>query len=373
MIIGIPREIKLDEKRVALTPAGAKAFVDSSHQVLVQRGAGEGSGFRDLKYSDVGAKIIDSAKEVFRKSELIIKVKEPVIEEYKYIKKDQIIFTFFHFSSNRELTKAMLGKKIIGIAYETIQEPGGYLPILAPMSAIAGKIAGQVAGHYLSAVNGGNGKLIGGIPGVEPAKVLIIGGGSAGTCAAKVCAGMGGSVEIFDINQKRLEYLDDILPKNVKLSYFSNYELLKAMKTADVLIGTVYIPGAKTPNIITRDMVKTLKPKTILIDVCIDQGGCFETSRATTHSNPTYTENDIIHYCVANMPGAFPKTSTIALTNATLKYGLDIANKGYIKAILDDQALFNGLEIIDGKITYKAVAEAHCMDYIPLNEVLNRN
>lgn len=317
MIIGIPKEIKLDEKRVALAPAGVKAFIDSGHEVLVQRDAGEGSGFTDLEYINSGAKTIDSAKELYKNAEMIIKVKEPVVEEYKYIKNGQIIFTFFHFASSKQLTQAMLGKRIIGIAYETVQDLNGDLPILAPMSEIAGKIAGQVAAHYLSAINGGSGRLIGGIPGVEPAKILIIGGGNAGTCAAKVCAGMGGSVEMFDTSLKRLRYLDDILPRNVKLLYFSNYELLKVIKDADVLIGTVYIPGARTPKIITKDMIKILKPKTIMIDISIDQGGCFETSRATTHSNPIYIENDIIHYCVTNVPSAFPKTSTIALTNAT--------------------------------------------------------
>jgi len=373
MIIGIPKEIKLDEKRVALTPVGVKTFIDSGHDVLVQRGAGEDSSFTDLEYINSGAKIIGSAEELYKNAEMIVKVKEPVIEEYKYIKTGQIIFTFFHFASNKELTQIMLDKKIIGIAYETVQDSSGNLPILAPMSEIAGKIAGQVAAHYLSAINGGSGKLIGGIPGVGPAKILIIGGGNAGTCAAKVCAGMGGFVEIFDTSLKRLQYLDDILPKNVKLSYFSNYELVEAMKNVDVIIGTVYNPGAKTPKIITKDMIKLLKPKTIMIDVSIDQGGCFETSRVTTHSNPTYIENDIIHYCVANMPSAFPRTSTIALTNAILKYGLDIASKGYIKAILDDQTLAKGLNMIKGKITCKAVAEAHNMNYFPLTEVLNKS
>ena len=371
MIIGIPKEVKHDENRVALTPAGVKSFIDSGHEVMIQKNAGEGSGFKDSEYLDIGSKLIDSIEEVYKKSEMIIKVKEPIKEEYGYLKKGQIVFTFFHLASNKELTRAMLDKGIVGIAYETIQEPDGNIPILAPMSEIAGKIAGQVAAHYLSANNYGSGKLIGGIPGVAPAKVVIIGGGNAGACAAKVCAGMGGSVEVFDINQKRIQYLDDIMPKNVKLSYFSNYEFLNSMKTADAIIGTVYVPGAKAPKIVTKDMVKSLKPKSILIDVCIDQGGCFETSRPTTHSNPVFIENEVIHYCVANMPGAFPKTSTIALTNATLKYGLDIANKGYVKAILDSEPLYKGVEVIEGKITYKAVAEAHDMDFISLNHVLN--
>jgi len=363
MIIGIPKEIKDGEYRVGLTPSGARSFCLHGHEVLVEQNAGIGSGISDVDYVKAGANIIDKPEKLYEKSDMIIKVKEPLPSEYDFFKPNQIVFTYFHFASNKELTETMVDKKIIAIAYETVQHDDGYLPLLAPMSEIAGKMAGQIASHYLSSHNGGRGKLMGGVPGVGPAKVVIIGAGSAGTCAAKICGGLGGDVELFDVNIKRLKYLEALLDKNIKLLFYTNYTLLDSIKNADVVIGTIYVPGAKALKIISKEMLKIMKPKTLIIDVSIDQGGFAETSRPTTHANPTYVVNDILHYCVTNMPSGFPRTSTYALTNATLEYGIDIADKGYVKAVADDESLRRGLNMVNGNICCKPIADTHNLKY----------
>jgi len=370
MIIGVPKEIKDGEYRVGLTPAGVRPFSSHNHKVFVERSAGIGSGISDKDYSKAGAIILNEPDELYEKSDMIIKVKEPLPSEYDFFRPKQIVFTYFHFASNKKLTEAMINKNIIAIAYETVQCSDGYLPLLAPMSEIAGKMAGQIASYYLSTHNGGKGKLMGGVPGVGPAKIVIIGAGSAGTCAAKICGGLGGDVELFDINIKRLKYLEDILDKNIKLLFYTNYSLENSIKNADVIIGTIYLPGAKAAKIISREMLSMMKPKTIIIDVSIDQGGSAETSHPTTHADPTYKVDDILHYCVANMPSGFPSTSTYALTNATLKYGINIADKGYIKAINEDKSLAKGLNIVNGKICYKPIADTHNLKYFTLEDCI---
>jgi len=370
MLIGIPKEVKKDEHRVGLTPAGVSAFNENKHAVMIQKNAGIGSGYSNNDYVKAGATIVKDANDIYSETDMIIKVKEPIPEEYNLIKPGQILFTYFHFASNKNLTIAMLERNITAIAYETVQLDDGSLPLLAPMSEIAGRMAGQLAAHYLNINYGGKGNLIGAVTGVNPANILIIGAGNAGANAAKICSGMGGNTNLFDINLKRLRYLNDIMPDNVNLLYFTEYEFKKALSEADVVIGTIYLPGAKTPKIITREMIKTLQPKTILIDVCVDQGGCSETSHPTTHSKPTFTINEVVHYCVANMPGAFPQTSTIALSNATLKYGLEIANNQLKNIIYGNSPIAKGINMINGKVTCKPVSEAHNLNYYPLKELI---
>ena len=370
MIIGIPKEIKNNENRVAITPAGVKAFSQTGNQVLVQKSAGLGSGIEDSEYIQAGATIIETAEEVFEKAEMIIKVKEPLSSEYKLLRPGQILYTYLHFASCLELTKAMMDRKIIGIAYETVQTEDGSLPLLAPMSEVAGKMASHVAAYYLALPYGGSGVLMGGVPGVAPAKVVVLGGGTVGTCAAKVAAGIGANVTLLDISINRLKYLADVLPKNITLLISNQHNIEEEIKDADAVIGAVLIPGAEAPKLITKEMLKMMKPNSVIVDVAIDQGGCIETSRPTSHSEPVYKVNNVLHYCVTNMPGAFSRTSTFALTNATLPYGLEIANKGYKKAIKENKALAKGLNVIDGKVTYRPVAKTFNLKYYPVEEVI---
>ena len=370
MIIGIPKEIKNNEFRVGMTPSGVNSFIRSGHTVYVQKGAGLGSGFSDNLYSKVGAQIFDSIEEVYAKSEMIIKIKEPLKEEYGLIKKDQIIYTFFHFASSKELTEAMIASGAICIAYETVQNQDRTLPLLTPMSEVAGRMATQQGAKFLEKPQSGYGILLGGVPGVKPANVIVLGGGVVGTQSAKMAAGLGANVTIFDISLDRLRKLDDIMPKNVNTQFSNTYNISEAIKNAHLIIGAVLIPGAKAPNLITKEMLKDLKKGTVLVDVAVDQGGCFETTHPTTHKDPTYIIDDVLHYSVANMPGAVPVTSTEALTNATIRRGLAIANKGWKDACDEDLSLKLGLNIVNGKTVYKAVAEAFDFDYTDINEII---
>lgn len=370
MTIGIPKEIKDNEFRVGMTPSGVNSFIRNGHTVYVEKGAGLGSGFSDGLYSSIGAEICNSVEEVYSKSEMIIKVKEPLKQEYSLIKKDQIIYTFFHFASSKGLTEAMIKSGAICIAYETVQNDDYTLPLLTPMSEVAGRMATQQGAKFLEKPQSGHGILLGGVPGVKPANVIVLGGGVVGTQAAKMAAGLGANVTIFDISLDRLRKLDDIMPKNVNTQFSNTYNILEAIKNAHLIIGAVLIPGAKAPNLITKKMLKHLNKGTVLVDVAVDQGGCFETTHPTTHKDPTYIIDDVLHYSVANMPGAVPVTSTEALTNATISRGLSIANKGWKNACNDDMSLRLGLNIINGKIVYKAVADAFNFDYIDLNEII---
>ncbi len=370
MIIGVPKEIKNNENRVGITPAGVSAFVQAGHRVLVEKSAGLGSGIEDREYAASGAVIVDKAKEVFEKAEMIIKVKEPLPEEYDLLKPGKILFTYFHFASSLQLTKAMMARKVVCIAYETVEEEGGFLPLLAPMSEVAGKMAAHIAAYYLALPCGGRGVLMGGVPGIRPAKVVILGGGIVGTNAAKVAAGMGAKVVLFEISSKRLRYLADVLPPNVTLLMSNPQSIEREIKNADAVIGAVLVPGAKAPKLVTEEMIKKMMPNSVVVDVAIDQGGCIATSHPTTHSDPVFKVHGVLHYCVANMPGAFARSSTFALTNATLPYALKLANKGYKKAAKEDPALAKGLNIVEGKIVYKPVAEAFNLDYHLLDEVL---
>jgi alanine dehydrogenase len=369
MIIGVPKEIKNNENRVAITPAGVKAFTQAGHQVFVQKSAGSGSGISDQEYSAAGASIQDNPEEIFQKAEMIMKVKEPMPVEYPMIKAGQIVFTYFHFAASRELTQGMLDRNSVCIAYETVETADRNLPLLAPMSEVAGKMAGHVAAYFLALPYGGKGVLMGGVPGVKPAKVLVIGGGTVGTNAAKVAAGIGANVTIFDISLNRLKYLDDIMPKNVNFLVSNQHNIEQEIQDADAVIGAVLIPGAAAPKLVTEEMVKTMQPNSVIVDVAIDQGGCIQTSKPTSHSEPTYKLHGVLHYCVTNMPGAFARTSTFALTNATLPYALEIANKGYKKALISNPALAKGLNILDGKITYKPVADNFGFPYYPIEEL----
>jgi len=358
MIIGVPKEIKSDENRVALTPAGALELTKRGHKVYVQKTAGEGSGFSDKDYTSAGAKMLKTIEDVYKKAEMIMKVKEPIRKEYKLIRKDQLLFTYFHFASYKPLTQAMIKQKAICLAYETVELPDRTLPLLVPMSEVAGRMATQEGAKYLEKPMGGLGILLGGVPGVQPAKVMVIGGGVVGTQAAKMAAGMGASVKILDINLNRLRYLSDIMPPNVETIHSNELIIRKLVERSDLIIGAVLIPGAKAPNLITRDMLKTMRPGTVLVDVAVDQGGCIETCRPTTHAKPTFVVDGIVHYCVANMPGAVPYTSTIALTNATLPYAIQLADKGWKQACKDNNSLKLGLNVLEGKVVYKGVADA---------------
>ncbi|MBK7651402.1 MAG: alanine dehydrogenase [Flammeovirgaceae bacterium] len=370
MIIGVPKEIKNNENRVALTPAGAQEFAKKGHTVYIQTKAGEGSGFSDEEYIGAGAKILPKAEDVFSIAEMIIKVKEPIEQEYSLIKKDQLVFTYFHFASYEPLAHAMIKTGAVCLAYETVERPDRSLPLLIPMSEVAGRMAIQEGAKYLEKPLKGRGILLGGVPGVMPAKVLILGGGVVGTNAAKIAAGMGADVIITDVNLNRLRYLDDVMPKNVHTMASNDYMLRELVKTHDLIIGGVLIPGAKAPKLITRDMLKTMRPGTVLVDVAVDQGGCIETCKPTTHEDPTYIIDDIVHYCVANMPGAVPYTSTLALTNATLPYALRLANHGWKKACKEHEDLKKGLNVVNGKVVYKAVADAFNIPYVDVSEVL---
>ncbi|MDE6267442.1 MAG: alanine dehydrogenase [Muribaculaceae bacterium] len=365
MIIGVPKEIKNNENRVGLTPAGAKELVNHGHTVYVQQTAGIGSGFSDQQYIDAGAKILPTIEEVYGIAEMIVKVKEPIEPEYSLIKKDQVVFTYFHFASDLPLTEAMLKSGAVCIAYETVRLPDRSLPLLVPMSEVAGRMSVQQAARFMEKPQGGMGKLIAGVPGVEPAKILILGAGVVGRNAAKIAVGMGADVTITDISLPTLRHVAEVMPQ-VKTLYSSRHNIEEQLPTADVVIGSVLVPGAKAPHLVTADMLKLMRPGTLLVDVAIDQGGCFETSHATTHSEPTYEIDGVIHYCVANIPGAVPMTSTLALTNATLPYAIQLADKGWKKACKENKALEQGLNIIDGKVVFPGVAEAFGMTCYPV-------
>ncbi len=366
MIIGIPKEIKNNENRVALTPAGAKELTSHGHTVYVQSTAGCGSGFTDEQYRQMGARILPSIEEVYGTAEMIIKVKEPIEPEYGLVKRDQILFTYFHFASSRPLTEAMVRSGAVCIAYETVECADRSLPLLVPMSEVAGRMSVQEGMYFLERPRGGKGILLGGVPGVKPARVLVIGAGVVGTAAARVAAGTGAEVTVCDISLPRLRYLEEVMPRNVKTLMSSEYNIRQELAESDLVIGSVLIPGAKAPKIVTRDMLAVMKPGSVMVDVAIDQGGCFETSHATSHENPVYEVDGIVHYAVANIPGAVPYTSTLALTNATLRYALAIADKGWRGACSQSAELARGLNVVGGKICYKGVAEAWGMPFEPV-------
>ncbi|MDP2041605.1 MAG: alanine dehydrogenase [Algoriphagus sp.] len=370
MIIGVPKEIKNNENRVALTPAGAKELIKRGHTVYVQHTAGEGSGFPDSEYEAAGARILPTIEATYEIAEMIMKVKEPIESEYKLIKENQLLFTYFHFASYEPLTKAMVASKAVCLAYETVEKADRSLPLLVPMSEVAGRMAIQKGANYLEKPLKGRGILLGGVPGVLPAKVLILGGGIVGTQAAWMAAGLGADVTIMDVSLPRMRYLADVMPANVKTMMSNEYNVRKLIKDHDLIVGAVLIPGAKAPHLITRDMLKEMRPGTVLVDVAVDQGGCIETCRPTTHENPTYIIDDVVHYCVANMPGAVPYTSTLALTNATLPYAMQLADKGWKKAAQENPDLVPGLNVINGEIVYEAVAQAFNMPYTPVDKYL---
>lgn len=371
MIIGVPKEIKNSENRVALTPAGAQEFIKRGHTLYIQSTAGEGSGFPDADYVAAGAKTLATIEEVYGVAEMIMKVKEPIEPEYKLIKKGQLVFTYFHFASYEPLTKAMVESEAVCLAYETVEKADGSLPLLIPMSEVAGRMAVQEGAKFLEKPLQGRGILLGGVPGVRPAKVLILGGGIVGTNAAKMAAGMGADVTIMDVNLQRLRYLDDVMPANVNTFMSNEFNIRELLPTHDLIIGAVLIHGAKAPNLITKGMLKDMQPGTVLVDVAVDQGGCIETCKPTTHANPTYVIDDVLHYCVANMPGAVPYTSTLALTNATLPYAIQLANKGWKKACQDNVELKEGLNIINGEIVYKAVSDTFNMPNTDIGKFFN--
>ena len=365
MKIGIPKEIKNNENRVGMTPDGVAELVKHGHEVFVQHTAGEGSGFADAAYEKVGAKILPTIEAVYDVAEMIIKVKEPIKPEYPLLKHGQLVFTYFHLACDLELTEAMVKSGAVCLAYETVQTADKRLPLLVPMSEVAGRMASINGAYYLQKTKGGKGKLMRGVPGVKPAKVLVLGGGIVGEAAARMAAGMGAEVYITDISLPRLRQLDAELPANVHTLYSTEHNIRKELKDVDIVVGSVLVPGDKAPHLITRDMLKEMEPGTVLVDVAIDQGGCFETSHPTTHSDPVYEVDGIVHYAVANIPGAVPNTSTAALTNATLKYALALADKGWKKACREDAALYKGLNVVEGKITFKAVADVWGMPYEP--------
>jgi alanine dehydrogenase len=366
MKVGIPKEIKNNENRVGMTPAGVSELVKHGHQVFVQHTAGEGSGFSDEQYLQVGATILPTIEETYDAAEMIIKVKEPIEPEYPLVKRGQLIFTYFHFACDKELTDAMIKSGGVCLAYETVQLNNGALPLLIPMSEVAGRMAIVNGSYYLQKTKGGKGKLICGVPGVKPAKVLVLGGGVVGEAAARVAAGMGANVIIADVSLPRLRQLEMELPANVTTLFSSQHNIEKELPDVDIVVGSVLIPGDKAPHLITRQMLKLMEPGTVLVDVAIDQGGCFETSHPTTHSEPVYEVDGIIHYAVANIPGAVPNTSTTALTNATLRYALALADKGWQQACREDPALYRGLNIVEGKVTYKAVADVFGLLFDPV-------
>ena len=363
MKIGIPKEIKTNENRVSLVPAGAESLVAAGHSVLVETGAGLGSGFTDDQYTAVGAKIAPSADATWADADMIMKVKEPIEPEWKRMKKGQTIFTYFHFAADEKLTKSHMASGAVCIAYETVELPNRELPLLVPMSEVAGRMAVQEGAKYLEKLYGGRGVLLGGVPGVPPAKVVILGGGVVGINAAKMAAGMGAQVTILDTSLERLRYLSDVMPANVQLIFSNRHNILEQIATADLVVGGVLIPGAVAPKLVRKGDLKTMRPGSVIVDVAIDQGGCVETIHATTHENPTYVVDDVIHYGVANMPGGVPRTSTLALTNATFPYALTLANKGWKKALAESPALLKGLNVVDGKVTYRGVAEAFGMEF----------
>ncbi len=370
MIIGVPKEIKTNENRIALVPAGSEALVRAGHTVLIERSAGEGSGFPDAAYESTGATLVDTADEVWQRAEMIMKVKEPIAVEWPRMRKGQVIFTYFHFAAAEGLTRAVIDSGAIANAYETVQLPTGELPLLTPMSEVAGRMSVQEGAKYLEKLHGGRGVLLGGVPGVEPATVVILGGGIVGTNAAQMAAGMGAQVVILDVSLNRLRYLSEVMPANVMMIHSNRHNILSWAARADLLIGAVLLPGAKAPNLIQREDLKLMKDGSVIVDVAVDQGGCVETIKATTHEDPIYTIDGVIHYAVANMPGGVARTSTLALTNATLPYAITLANKGWKKACQEDRALALGLNVVDGKVTYPGVAEAFDLPFTPVEDVL---
>lgn len=371
MIIGVPKEIKNNENRVALTPAGVHAFIEHGHDVYIEVGAGTGSGFSDESYEAAGAKILATPEEVFDLADMIMKVKEPIPVEYDRLKEGQILYTYLHLAPNKELTDVLLKKNIAAVAYETVQNPDGSLPLLTPMSEVAGRMATQVGAYMLQKYTGGSGVLLGGVPGVRPGRVVIIGGGVVGMNAAKMAVGLGASVTIVDISKKRLMYIDDVFKGRIETLYSNPYNIAQAVATADLLVGAVLITGAKAPILVTEEMVKTMKEGSVIVDVAIDQGGSIETiDRITTHDNPSYVRHGVVHYSVANMPGAVPRTSTLALTGVTLPYGLQLADKDFTQAVKDNKALALGVNTYKGHVTYDHVAEAFGYDCVALEDLL---
>ncbi len=370
MIVGILKEIKAEENRVCMTPAGVEVMKHNGHTLLVEKDAGIGSGFDDAAYVEAGAEIVGAPKEIFDRADMVMHVKEPLPAEYELIRDGQIVFTYLHLAAAEELTHALIKSGSINIAYETIQKADGSLPLLTPMSEVAGRMAIQQGAKYLEMAQGGHGVLLGGVPGVDPGTVVVIGGGVVGTHAAKMACGLGAKVYILDMSLERLRYLSDIMPSNCFVLMSSPAAVRKLVKEADVVVGAVLVTGAKAPRLVTREMLKTMKPGAVLVDVAIDQGGCFETSKATTHGDPIYTVDGVVHYCVANMPGAVPKTSTMALTNATLPYAVQIANKGWEKAMKENPEIKLGANVIKGKVTYRGVADAFDLEYTPIEELL---
>jgi alanine dehydrogenase len=369
MIVGILKEIKTLENRVCMTPAGVEEMRDHGHKVLVEKNAGIGSGFEDKAYQAAGAELVKTAKEIYGRAEMVMHVKEPLPVEYPLIRKDQIVFTYLHLAADEKQTKALMKSKCVAIAYETVQKPDRSLPLLVPMSEVAGRMAVQEGAKYLEIPSGGSGVLLGGVPGVEPATVLVIGAGTVGTHAAKMACGLGAKVYMVDSYLPRLRYLSDVMPVNCFLLMSSAATIRRLVQEADLVIGSVLIPGAKAPKVVTREMLKTMKKGSVLVDVAIDQGGCFETSKATTHADPVYTVEGIVHYCVANMPGAVARTSTLALTNATLPYALEIADKGWLKAMQENPEIRSGANVVKGKVTYRGVSEAFGLPYVPVEEI----
>ena len=370
MIVGILKEIKSEENRVSMTPAGVEVMKQNGHTVLVEKYAGLGSGLEDAAYAAAGAEIVATPKEIFSRSEMVMHVKEPLPPEYDLIRADQIVFTYLHLAAAEELTRVLIKSKSVCIAYETIQKADRSLPLLTPMSEVAGRMAIQQGAKYLEMAQGGLGVLLGGVPGVDPGTVVIIGGGVVGTHAAKMACGLGAKVYVLDMSLDRLRYLSDVMPANCFLLFATPATLRELITRADVVVGAVLVPGAKAPKLLTREMLKTMKKGSVIVDVAIDQGGCFETSRPTTHSDPIFTVEGVVHYCVANMPGAVAKTSTLALTNATLPYAVQIANKGWQRAMKENPEIKAGANVIKGKVTYKGVSDAFGLEYVPIDSLL---
>jgi alanine dehydrogenase len=368
MLIGVPREVKDHEFRVSVTPAGVREYRSRGHQILVQRSAGEGSGFADAEYAAAGAELVDTAAEVFDRAEMIVKVKEPVPAEYALLHPEQVLFTYLHLAADAPLTDALVRNQVHAVAYETVQLDNGVLPLLTPMSEVAGRMSVQVGAHYLEKANGGSGTLLAGIPGVPGGEVVVIGGGVVGTNAAQIALGMGANVAIVDRSLERLRQLDTMLHGRVNTLASNSENVAAAVRRADLVVGAVLLPGAKAPKIVSEEMVAAMKPGSVVVDVAIDQGGCIATARPTTHSDPTYVVHGVVHYCVTNMPGAVPRTSTIGLSNATLSYGLDLADYGLFGAVLRDPELARGVNVINGKVTHPGVAEALGIDYTPFRD-----
>ena len=371
MIIGVPKEIKEQEDRVALTPAGVDGFVRAGHKVLIEKNAGMGAGFPDESYTDLGAEIVNEASKVWEQADMIMKVKEPLESEYKYFRENLIIFTYLHLAAEEKLTKALMEAKTIAIAYETVQNPDRSLPLLTPMSEVAGRMAVQEGSVYLEKTYGGKGLLVDGVPGVAPAHIVVVGAGNVGTGAIRRAVGLGARVTVLDINVARLTYLGEVFMGRIETLYSNNYNVTQAVKSADLVVGAVLIPGAKAPKLITQEMIKQMQPGSVIVDVAIDQGGSVEGIKKTTHADPIYMDHDVVHYAVANIPGAVPKTSTLALTNVTLPYAIRIANKGWKQALKDEEPLRKGANVLEGKLVYKAVADAFDFKYTPVEEVLN--